>query len=129
MKTTLSKPFIFSVTFLLFFMMACSQAGKKISFSNDVLPILKSRCHECHLPGGQGFEASGLNMASYETLMKGTKFGPVIKPGDSVSSTLMILIEGRADKSINMPHGDREPLTTPQIDTIKSWINQGAKNN
>ena len=35
--------------------------------------------------------------------MKGTKLGSVIVPGSSISSTLVILIEHKADPSINMP--------------------------
>ena len=101
---------------------------KEVSFSQQIQPIIQARCIECHATGGQGFEASGLNMETYESLMKGTKFGPVIKPGDAISSTLMRLIEGRADPSIRMPHG-KEPLTAEQIKTFKDWVNQGAKNN
>jgi uncharacterized membrane protein len=104
------------------------ESPKEISFSRQIQPIIQARCIECHAPGGQGFQASGLSMQSYDTLMKGTKFGPVIKPGDSVSSTLIRLIEGKADPSIKMPHG-KEPLTDEQISLFKQWINQGAKNN
>ena len=98
------------------------------SFSGAVAPILNQRCAECHLPGGQGFEASGFSVASYDDVMRGTRLGPVIKAGDSISSTLMRLIEGKADPSISMPHG-KEPLKAEQIQAIKDWINSGAPNN
>jgi len=101
---------------------------KEISFSKQIQPIIQTRCIECHATGGQGFQASGLSMETYDSLMKGTKFGPVIKPGDAVSSTLMRLIEGKADPSIRMPHG-KQPLTDEQIKLFKEWINQGAKDN
>ena len=100
-----------------------------VSFSKDVMPVLQKHCHECHLPGGEGEVASGLNLGSYEGVMKGTKFGAVVLPGDSVSSTVSILIEGRADPSINMPHGDRPPLSKQETGVIARWINEGAKNN
>ena len=102
---------------------------REVSFAKDIRPIIDANCIQCHATGGQGYEASGLNMESYESLMKGTKFGPVIKAGDALSSTLMILIDGRADPSINMPHGDNEPLSGEQIKLFEQWINQGAKNN
>ncbi len=102
---------------------------QEVSFSKDIRPIIDANCIKCHATGGQGYEASGLTMQSYESLMKGTKFGPVIKPGDALSSTLMILINGKADPSINMPHGDNEPLSGEQIKLFEQWINQGAKNN
>jgi hypothetical protein len=61
--------------------------------------------------------------------MKGTKFGAIINPGDSVGSTLVALLEGRANPSLKMPHGDRKPLSAENIQTIRKWIDQGAQNN
>jgi hypothetical protein len=101
----------------------------KVSFSQDIIPILQNHCLECHVPGGAGEQASGLDMSTYQALIKGTKFGPVIKAGDSLSSTLVILVEGRADPSIKMPHGDRPGLSAEQIKTLRQWIDQGAENN
>jgi len=105
---------------------ACAPSG--VSYSKDVQPILAKNCAECHSPGGQGFVASGLDITSYQTLMKGGKFGPLVKPGDALTSTLNILVEGRAHSSIRMPHG-REKLPDKDIDTLKAWVNEGAKNN
>lgn len=100
-----------------------------VSFTKQITPILQQHCLECHVPNKPGQLASGLDMSTYEGLMKGTKFGPVITPGKSVSSTLVILVEGRADPSINMPHGGRAPLSQDQIHLIRLWIDQGAQNN
>jgi len=99
-----------------------------VSFSNDVRPILAQHCLECHQPGGNGFEETGLAVGTYEGLMKGTKYGPVVKSGDSLTSALMMLVEGRADPSIRMPHG-KKPLTEENVAILKKWIEQGAKNN
>ena len=104
------------------------QDKPKVSFASDVAPTLSSRCAECHLPGGAGFEASGFDVSSYDTVMRGTRLGPVITAGASISSTLVRLIEGKADPSISMPHG-KEPLSEAQIQSIKDWINAGAMNN
>ena len=60
--------------------------------------------------------------------MKGTRFGPVVKPGDTLTSTLIMLVEGRADPSIKMPHG-RQPLSKDEIGALRAWVEQGAKNN
>jgi hypothetical protein len=101
---------------------------QNVSFKDDVKPILKNRCAECHMPGGAGFKTSGFLIESYDSLMKGTKFGPVIVPGDSVSSSLFRLVAGEVDPSIRMPH-KKEPITEQEIATIEGWIAQGAKNN
>ncbi len=101
---------------------------QEVSFKKDIKPILQERCVPCHKPGGAGYVASGLSMESYDNLMKGTKFGPVIIPGYSFSSTLQILVEHKADSSINMPK-QLPRLPQEQVELIGKWINQGAKNN
>lgn len=49
-------------------------------------------------------------MSSYDTVMKGGKFGPLVKPGDAFTSAFNMLVEGRAHPSIRMPYG-REKLS------------------
>ena len=113
------------------FLTACDNTAtpQAISYAQDIKPILSEHCLECHQAGGTGALASGLVLSSYQELMKGTKFGPVIKAGDSVSSTLVILVEGRADASINMPHGDRPPVSKVQTQQVRQWIDEGALEN
>ncbi|MBL8668858.1 MAG: hypothetical protein JNM48_15485 [Rhodospirillales bacterium] len=103
-------------------------AEEVVSWKMDVEPILQARCVECHKPGGAGHEASGLDLTSYKGLMTGTKHGPIVIPGDTLSSNLLVLVEGRADPKVRMPHGQR-PLLKQQIDIIRLWIKQGAKDN
>jgi hypothetical protein len=100
-----------------------------VSFSQDVRPILEQNCLECHQAGGSGLTASGFSMETYEGLMKGTNFGPMIIAGDSQGSNVLVLMEGRADPSISMPHGQQDPVSRQDIETIRLWIDQGAKNN
>jgi hypothetical protein len=116
---------------LLGILTGCGEPQEPVmSFASDIQPILENNCLKCHISGGQGEQASGLNMTSYEALMKGTRFGPIIEPGSSISSTLVRMIEGHTDKSIQMPHGkDSKPLDPADIAKIKKWIDQGAKNN
>ena len=105
-----------------------SACTKSVSYSEDVFPILQENCLSCHEKGGKGTEASGFNMETYDDFMKGTKFGPVVVPGSGFSSTIAILIEHKADPKLNMPH-KKQPLPEEDIETIKLWIDQGAKNN
>ncbi len=102
-----------------------------VSFKKDVYPILKAKCLECHIaPDKEGYQKSGLALSTYEELMKGTKIGPVIVPGQSLNSSLNRLIEGRpgVDPSIQMPHG-KVKLPEAELTTIRKWVDQGAKNN
>lgn len=105
-----------------------AQAAEQVSYRLDVFPILESRCVSCHKPGGDGFKASGLDLSSYEGLMKGTKHGPIVIAGDPVSSNLNVLIEGRADPKVRMPHNQR-PLLKLQQQIVHAWVKQEAKNN
>jgi mono/diheme cytochrome c family protein len=91
-----------------------------VSFANDVMPILQSRCLNCH--GGERVEA-GLNMGSYEEILAGSENGTVIVPGDAANSLLVELVTNQ-----KMPK--RGPkLTPPQMQLITDWVNSGAPNN
>jgi len=105
------------------------QGEQQVSFAQNVQPILQKHCSECHMNGGEGVQASGFSMDSYAALMKGARNGPMIIPGDSQGSNMLVLMEGRADPSISMPHGAMKPVNKADIDTIRVWIDQGAKNN
>lgn len=108
------------------FLQGCERA---VSYSTDVNPVVQRYCVSCHAPEKDGYNASGLSMTDYAALMKGTKFGPVVIPGDSFTSVMVMLVEGRADPSIKMPHEGHEGPTADEIELIKRWIDQGAKNN
>ena len=114
--------------FMLIFLSGCNKE-KSVSFAQDVTPIIGKYCLECHVAGGKGFEASGFNMESYDGLMKGTRNGPMIIAGDSAGSNMLVLMEGRADPSISMPHGKMKGATGKELETIRAWIDQGAHNN
>ncbi len=131
-KTEQSRFFISGVAIAAFMQGALwsapASAAQPVSFALDVLPILESHCVKCHQPGGPGHEASGLDLRSYASLMAGTKHGKIIVPGDPLTSNLLVMIEGRADPSIRMPHHER-PLLKQQIEIIREWVMQGAKGN
>lgn len=104
-------------------------ATKEISYKTDVLPIFQDYCLGCHSPGGKGYEKSRLDLRSYDGLMKGTKFGTVITPGSSLTSTLNVLVSGHADSSISMPFGIKGGLAKDKVEMLNKWVDQGAKNN
>jgi mono/diheme cytochrome c family protein len=100
----------------------------KKSFREDVVPILKGRCESCHQPNGEGTQKSGLDLTSYAGIMKGTKFGPMVIPGDPESSNLMLLLDWRASPELRMPHGKKQ-LSSCDRNDIRAWIREGAKDN
>ena len=97
------------------------------SFERDIQPIIKWRCISCHTTGGEGETKSGLSLASYKDLMAGTdQGGDLIVPGSSATSSFMVMVT-RKDH-LRMPFG-APPLADDEIRVIRSWIDQGAKNN
>ena len=100
----------------------------KKSFREDIVPIFKGRCESCHQPGGEGVQKSGLDLTSYAGVMKGTKFGPMVIPGDPESSNLMLLLDWRASPQLRMPHGKKQ-LSSCDRNDIRAWIREGAKDN
>jgi len=102
---------------------------RPVSYSADVKPFIEKYCIRCHGEGGEGSKASGLRMDDYANLMKGTKHGPVVVAGDSFSSVMVMLVEGRADPSLRMPHDGGDSPSKEEIALLRAWIDQGAKEN
>jgi hypothetical protein len=95
-------------------------AGATVSFTNDVFPIIQSRCINCH--GGDRTE-EGLVLKTHADIMAGSDNGPVVMPGDAPNSLLVELVTNQ-----KMPK--RGPkLTPPQVQLITEWVNQGAADN
>ena len=125
---------IFIIVAIPLFSVSCSLP---VSFNKDIKPILVANCLECHDGSGEGSSASEFSVRTYDSIMKGTKYGPVIVPGSSESSTLYRMVAHKVDEKIQMPphhnealaEGRREALTERQIEYIEKWIDQGAKNN
>jgi uncharacterized membrane protein len=91
-----------------------------VSFANDVMPIIQSRCVRCH---GEDRVEESLLMRTYEEIMAGSENGPVIVPGDVANSKLVELVASQ-----KMPK--RGPkLTPPQVQLITDWVAAGAPNN
>jgi WD40 repeat protein len=97
---------------------ALKAEGQWVSFSQEVAPILYSRCLACH----NARSAKGrLNMESFASMQKGGESGPAVAAGNLENSTIHSQI---ADGS--MPK-DAAPLTPEQAAVIDKWITLGGK--
>jgi mono/diheme cytochrome c family protein len=105
------------------------QDAQTVSYRQDIQPILDRYCAECHTGDGAGVEASGFRTDSYATVMQGTRFGPMIEPGEALSSSFYRLVSGREiHPSIRMPQG-KDKLLDAEVRQIELWIKQGAQDN
>jgi mono/diheme cytochrome c family protein len=107
---------------------ACAAPRPQTSFAEDVLPIFRGRCFGCHTPGADGEQKSGLDLTTYDGVMKGTKHGPMVIARDPDSSNLMWLLDWSGSAQTRMPHNAKK-LSTCDRDAIRAWIREGAKNN
>lgn len=93
----------------------------KVSFKDDIQPILAERCAVagCHAAPG----AAGLDLSKYDTFKKGGNTGPAFAAGDGGGSLVVKRIDGGG-----MPPGG-PPLDGDQIQLFIDWIDEGAENN
>lgn len=100
-----------------------------VSFSQDVLPILKTSCggSDCHI----GERTNGVNLSNYDQVMTstGTQYGMrIVVPGEAENSPLIDKIRPDPEFGVRMP-ASGAPLSGEQIATIRTWINDGAPDN
>ncbi len=103
-----------------------ARARRSVDFNRDVRPILAKNCFACH-GQDEARRAKKLRLDVREAAIKPLEDGDAaIVPGDVDSSELIERIT-TDDESLRMPPrktGHR--LTPAEVDTLKSWIGQGA---
>ena len=103
---------------------------QQVSYERDVTPILAKNCNGCHMaPNGYGYRAIGLKLDSYDSIIQGTVYGPIIVAGDSRRSMLNKLVEGRVGNKQCNARDDKEGISNEDIETFQIWVDQGALNN
>lgn len=96
---------------------------QNVSYSKHVQPIFNVRCATagCH---DDQTKSGNLSLTSWNNT---TSDYSIVFPGNPDQSRLILSIEG---KSIYpMPPIGRPPLTQAQIRVIRTWVEEGAKNN
>jgi len=110
----------------------CLQA-EPVSFSSDIVPLLKSRCVMCHMPGAElgelalhprGGHSNLVSVpSSQSTLMR-------VEPGQPEASYLYLKLVGNHSEvggsGERMPFGE-SPLGDTELELIRRWIESGAE--
>ncbi|MDG1898106.1 MAG: DUF1553 domain-containing protein [Fuerstiella sp.] len=113
-------PFVVSVA------TPCGNADD-VDFNNDVRPILSNKCLLCHGPDPDALQ-SGLRLDMPDVATSRLESGnTAIVPGKPALSDLLVRVTTN-DDDLRMPpaeHGAR--LTNDEIETLRKWIQQGAK--
>ncbi len=114
------RPLVWTLPVLLVYAPLAAQTTKKVSFANDVAPILSQKCMQCH---GLANPMANLDLKSREGALKGGQHGPAMVPGDAAASRLYKHVAGQEQPQ--MPLGGK--LSGEEIAVLKAWIDSGAE--
>jgi mono/diheme cytochrome c family protein len=90
-----------------------STPASALTWEGSIGPLLQAKCGTCHGASALG----GLNLTTYADALKGGVSGPVIIPGDSANSLLVIKQQAG---------GHPGQLTPEEIAQVIEWIDAGA---
>ncbi|MBI1804695.1 MAG: hypothetical protein HY033_02530 [Ignavibacteriae bacterium] len=100
----------------------------QVSYKKDIQPIVKKYCLPCHTE--DEMNPSELYLDTYDNMMAGGKHGKPIVPGKADSSLLVMKLSmAKPPLGDPMPLKRKTPFPQDTVQIIKTWINQGAKNN
>ena len=113
-------------------------AARTVDFAREVRPLLSENCFTCHGPDEQARQR-GLRLDVQEGPFadRGQFGGPVIVAGNAADSLLFHRITA-SDAETRMPYRrglgtsvvpgrDDDALTDAEVETLRLWIDQGAK--
>lgn len=113
-------------TLLCLFSSPLTGTAADITFNRDIRPILSENCFACH-----GFDAKqrkGDLRLDVESGAFAERDGSTpVKPGDLANSELWHRIISEDPQEVMPPPATKKTLTAAQKETIKKWIEQGAK--
>ncbi len=99
--------------------LAAAEEPAKVTFADDVFPILDNKCLSCH---NTDEAKGGLDLASFGATMTGGSGGAVVVSGDPKSSRLHTLA-AHTEEPIMPPKGTK--ATDEELKVIAAWIAGG----
>ena len=102
-----------------------TSADAKLDFVKDVKPVLQQNCVSCHNEK-HAEENGNYRMDNRADAFKPKKGKERISPGHPDESLVYTLLKRPLDDDKHMPPKERPQPTTKEIDTIRTWIAEGA---
>jgi hypothetical protein len=111
----------FALVLVLLSLPVLAQADEpgRVDFNRDVRPILSNTCFKCHGPGTQ---KAGVRLDSRDAALK----SEAILPGKAEASAIIERILADDESEVMPPPDSGKRLSPSQVQTLKTWINQGA---
>jgi hypothetical protein len=100
-----------------------------VTYATDIKTILDASCVKCHNGADPTKKPKArLALDTLAGILKGSRDGKVVLPGNSAKSILVLSVAHMGDDPDSfMPKGKgAKKLTDDQIGLIRAWIDQGA---
>jgi len=102
--------------------LAAAADDPTVSFTKDLLPLLRRSCQGCHQPAKAEAE---LDLTSYEGLRTGGYSGEPLLTEDPARSLLLAVISPADGEPSAMPK-DGAPLSAAEVEQFRRWLAAGA---
>jgi hypothetical protein len=100
-------------------------SAQEVSFNRDIRPIMSDTCFRCHGHDANSRMAN-MRLDIREEALKPRKNGTPIVPGDPEHSEIVRRVFATNAQVMPPPYAHKE-LTQVQKETIRRWVEQGAK--
>lgn len=98
---------------------AAEDSTAKVTFADQVLPVLEDACLSCHNPDQA---KGGLDLTSFAAAMNGGSGGAIVQAGSPDRSRLYTLAN-HAEEPYMPPN--KPKINPAQLDTLRRWIEDG----
>jgi cytochrome c553 len=99
-----------------------AEVQKPVAFDTDVRPILAAACGSCH--SGASAEGAFRTDSAASVIKGGAGYGAAVIQGSPGKSPLITIVSGKDE---DIPKPERHRLPDKQVQTLREWIQQGAK--
>lgn len=123
---THTLPLIFALFLTALPLQAQSDKVKTVELNRDVRPILSDTCFQCHGPDKNKRKAD-LRLDQKESIFANRGDYQLIVPGKPMKSELYLRLISKDVRERMPPRRAQRKLTPEQIETVRQWIEQGAK--
>ena len=107
-------------------LVCCLPAARaKVSFNEDIRPLLSNRCYACHGPDEEDRKGK-LRLDTREGAMHERKGFAAVVPGNLKDSELIYRIVTDDEDDMMPPPGKGQRFSKEEIELFKQWIKEGA---
>ena len=96
-------------------------ADARVSFNNDIRPLLSNHCYRCHGPD-ENERKAGLRLDSFEGATKDNDGFKALVAGNIEDSELIYRIISEDPDEVMPPPKAGNKLSKDQIELIKQWL-------